>query len=152
MKARTFVVCLLAVAIVAPAAVAESNPVKPGKWQMTMQMDMPGMPFKMPPVTMTHCITEEDVKTAIPQDQKIRVIIDEWKADYDSRTVDYFIDTDYESGRSYEHLHEFTRGSEEWQEAMDHQHTEWDWFDHYTGGKDAAAVGADIQKPWDAIN
>ncbi|HEU4520694.1 MAG TPA: DUF3617 family protein [Thermoanaerobaculia bacterium] len=67
MKVRVLVVCL---ALIAPAVMADPSPVKAGKWQLSMQMDMPGMPFKMPAVKFTHCITEEDVKSAIPQDQK----------------------------------------------------------------------------------
>ena len=71
MKTRTLVVTLLvAAALTAPAAIAETNPVKPGEWQWTMQMEIPGMPFKMPPVKFTHCVTEEDAKSAIPQNQK----------------------------------------------------------------------------------
>lgn len=41
---------------------------KPGKWEITMQMDMPGM--QMPPRTLTKCVTPEDaanVETAIPR-------------------------------------------------------------------------------------
>jgi hypothetical protein len=70
MKVRSFAVCLLVVALAVPAAFAEENPIKPGKWQLTVQMEVPGMPFKMPPVKMNHCITQDDAKTAIPQDQK----------------------------------------------------------------------------------
>lgn len=71
MKFRALAVSVLVLAIAAPAALAaDPNPVKPGKWQWTMQMEIPGMPFKMPPVKFTHCVTEEDAKSAIPQDQK----------------------------------------------------------------------------------
>lgn len=62
---------LLAVLVLALATtVFAASPQKPGKWQITMQMDMPGMPVKMPPVTTSHCVTEEDVKnaeSAVPQ-------------------------------------------------------------------------------------
>lgn len=33
-----------------------------GNWQITMQMEMAGMPQKMPPNTMTRCITPEEAK------------------------------------------------------------------------------------------
>ena len=69
MKFRTLAVCALVLALALPAF-AETSPVKPGKWQFSMQMEMPGMPFKMPPVKFTHCVTEEDAKSAIPQNQK----------------------------------------------------------------------------------
>ena len=68
---NTLAVCLLvAAALAAPAFAADPNPVKPGKWQWSMQMEIPGMPFKMPPVKFTHCVTEEDAKSAIPQNKK----------------------------------------------------------------------------------
>jgi len=40
----------------APAAMQEGN------WELTMKMDMAGMPFAMPPVVVNHCYTKEDVK------------------------------------------------------------------------------------------
>jgi hypothetical protein len=49
-------VCLL------PAAVFAASPAKPGKWQMTMQMEMSGMPMKMPPVTTQYCLTKEQAE------------------------------------------------------------------------------------------
>lgn len=68
---NTLAVCLLvAAALAAPAVAADPNPVKPGEWQWTMQMEIPGMPFKMPPLKFSHCVTEEDAKSAIPQNQK----------------------------------------------------------------------------------
>lgn len=63
---------LAAVAAVMPAKAAD-HPQKPGKWQIKFQIDMPGMPFKMPPVTTEVCVTEEDLKDpqkALPSDQK----------------------------------------------------------------------------------
>ena len=69
MKLRAVVVCSFILVLAVPA-VAADNPVKPGKWQWSMQMEIPGMPFKMPPIKMTHCVTEEDAKSAIPQNQK----------------------------------------------------------------------------------
>ena len=78
MKFRTLAVCSLVLALAIPAF-AETNPVTPGKWQFSMQMEMPGMPFKMPPVKFTHCVTEEDAKSAIPQNQK----------DKDCKVADY---------------------------------------------------------------
>src|SRR5262249_31422284 len=43
------------------------------KWQMTMEMEMPGMPVKMPPMTFTHCVTKEqaeDPQAAIPKSSR----------------------------------------------------------------------------------
>ena len=36
------------------------GPRRDGNWQVTMEMDMPGMPQKMPPMTLTQCITKAD--------------------------------------------------------------------------------------------
>ncbi len=72
MKFRTLAICVLVLAIAAPAAFAKS-PVKPGKWQWTMQMDIPGMPMKMPPFTFEHCVTKEDAEKAdagVPKDKR----------------------------------------------------------------------------------
>ena len=70
MKFRTLAVCTLILALGLPVLAADTPSVKPGKWQMSMQMEMPNMPFKIPPVKMTHCVTAEDMKTAVPADSK----------------------------------------------------------------------------------
>jgi hypothetical protein len=33
-----------------------------GKWEVTMQMEMDGMPQMMPPTTSTHCVTPEEAR------------------------------------------------------------------------------------------
>jgi hypothetical protein len=41
-----------------------------GRWEVTVQMDMPGMPMQLPPQTLTQCITPEqakDPKRSVPQ-------------------------------------------------------------------------------------
>ena len=32
-----------------------------GRWEVTMQMDMPNMPMKMPPIKTVQCVTKEQV-------------------------------------------------------------------------------------------
>jgi hypothetical protein len=82
MKVRSYAVCLLVIALAVPALFAGENPIKAGKWEFSVQMEMPGMPFKMPPVKMQHCITQEDAKSAVPQDQKNK----------DCKMADYAVD------------------------------------------------------------
>ncbi len=60
------VVCLFAIPVL--AADAPKNPMKAGKWEISVQMDMPGM--QMPARTFTKCVTKEDVanvESAIPR-------------------------------------------------------------------------------------
>jgi hypothetical protein len=48
------------VLLVTASAVVAQDPRRDGNWQVTMEMDMPGMPQKMPPMTLTQCVTKED--------------------------------------------------------------------------------------------
>jgi len=46
------------------------GPRRDGRWEVKMEMDMPGMPAGMPPMTTTQCVTPEDAKDpqkAVPQ-------------------------------------------------------------------------------------
>jgi hypothetical protein len=52
------------------AAVAAQGPRRDGKWEVKMEMDMPGMPAAMPPMNTTQCVTKEeanDPQKAVPQ-------------------------------------------------------------------------------------
>ena len=65
-------VCVIALGITVAAQPAKS-PQKPGKWQIKMEMEMPGMPMKMPPITTEVCLTEADLadpQKAVPNDPK----------------------------------------------------------------------------------
>ncbi len=71
MKLRTLAIVVAVCSFVLPAWAA--GPAKAGKWQTTMEMEMEGMPMKMPPVTTTHCITKEqadNAENAIPKSEK----------------------------------------------------------------------------------
>jgi hypothetical protein len=51
------------------SALAQS-PRRDGQWEVKTEMEMPGMPMKMPAMTMTQCITKEqaeDPQRSVPQ-------------------------------------------------------------------------------------
>jgi hypothetical protein len=39
-----------------------ASPARPGKWEMTMQVEMTGMPTKMPAHTVSYCLTKEEAE------------------------------------------------------------------------------------------
>ncbi len=83
---------LVSVAAVLPAAAAD-HPQKPGKWKMKMEMEIPGMPFKMPPVNMDVCVTEEDLKDpqkSVPNDPKSKCKVGDYKVS--GNTVSWTVD------------------------------------------------------------
>lgn len=55
----------VAAAVVAFAATASpaaaQNPMRPGRWETTMQMDMPNMPMQMPLAKNTQCVTQAQI-------------------------------------------------------------------------------------------
>ncbi|HEX7706009.1 MAG TPA: DUF3617 family protein [Thermoanaerobaculia bacterium] len=83
---KNFARCLVAVAalaVVLPMTAAE-HPQKPGKWQVKMEMEMPGMPVKVPPMTIDICLTEEDLKDpekSLPKDPKSDCKVNDYKID-----------------------------------------------------------------------
>ena len=83
---------VVAIVAVAPMRAADS-PQKPGKWQVKMEMEIPGMPFKMPAVTQEICLTAEDVanpEKAVPKDPKQKCTISDYKVD--GNTVSWSMD------------------------------------------------------------
>ncbi len=58
MRRLIFTSAVLAV----PAFAAGAKPnVKPGQWETTVRMEMPGMPMAMPPMVTSSCLTEKDL-------------------------------------------------------------------------------------------
>ena len=49
-----------ALLLAAPAPLAAQGPQLDGRWEVKMDMDMPGMPMKMPTQTVTRCVTKEE--------------------------------------------------------------------------------------------
>ena len=51
------------------AAIAQQNPMREGRWEVTMLMELAAAPVKLPPMTTTQCVTKEqidDPASAIP--------------------------------------------------------------------------------------
>jgi hypothetical protein len=69
MKARYISGVLLTVALSWTVLAQTQSPMRPGNWQVTMKMNLPGM-GDMPPMTQTQCVTPamlKDPQTAIPK-------------------------------------------------------------------------------------
>ncbi|HYO75743.1 MAG TPA: DUF3617 domain-containing protein [Thermoanaerobaculia bacterium] len=84
---RKYVFYVLAATTVLATATTTSaadHPQKPGKWQVKVQMEIPGMPFQMPPVTTNVCLTAEDLadpQKAVPNDPKSKCTISDYKVE-----------------------------------------------------------------------
>lgn len=71
MKAALAAAAVAAV-VLAASTRAQEGPRRDGRWQVTVEMSMPGMPAGLPPMTMEQCITKEeaaDPESMIPQTQ-----------------------------------------------------------------------------------
>ncbi len=59
---KAFHIAVLCVIVLAtPAAFAAGPDMNPGQWEITSRLDMQGLPFAMPPITYSQCLTREDV-------------------------------------------------------------------------------------------
>ncbi len=66
----TKLVSVVVVAVLGSFAALAQEPRRDGNWEVSVQMDMAGMPQKMPPRTMKQCITKEqadDPSLLLPQ-------------------------------------------------------------------------------------
>ena len=70
------VLCAALAVLLVPAVSLAAEAMRDGLWQVTTQMEMPGMPMKMPPTVMKHCYTKSDVsdqKKIISRDKNCTV-------------------------------------------------------------------------------
>ena len=61
---------------------AGQGPRRDGRWEVKMEMDIPGVPAGMPPITTTQCITPEETKDpqkSMPQGRGGRGMSDDCK-------------------------------------------------------------------------
>jgi hypothetical protein len=80
---KKLMVCSALLLFVAGSALAAS-PQKPGKWNIKMQMEMPGMPIKLPPVNLDVCLTAEDLQDpekSVPKDPKSSCKVGDYEVD-----------------------------------------------------------------------
>ena len=59
----------IALVFLVGATIAAQSPIRPGQWEVVMQMDMPNMPLKMPEMKTTQCVTPgqaKDPASALP--------------------------------------------------------------------------------------
>ena len=64
-RAVSMLSILVVTALAAAALAAEAKmPAKPGKWAITIQPEVPGLPMALPAITQEQCVTEKDL---VPQ-------------------------------------------------------------------------------------
>ena len=69
-----WLVLMAAVSLMLPPAALSAETMKPGLWEITTAMEMPGMPFQPPAQTVRHCYTPQDVREQpVPKDDQCRV-------------------------------------------------------------------------------
>jgi hypothetical protein len=61
-RLRLSLATLAACALVTAVAVAQKPNLKPGRYDLTIKMEMQGLPQQMPPMTIQKCMTADDVK------------------------------------------------------------------------------------------
>jgi hypothetical protein len=47
--------------VVSGSVLAGASPMQPGQWDYSIKTEMPGVPFPMPPISYSHCLTADDV-------------------------------------------------------------------------------------------
>lgn len=70
MNFRKTVLFIAVAALALPVVANAAEAMKPGKWQITIETEMPGMPMKMPAMTFERCVTPEEAATPQPPKSK----------------------------------------------------------------------------------
>ncbi len=53
---------LLVISLPALAYAEDASPMQEGLWEISMKIEIPGLPFQMPPQTVQHCYTKKDLQ------------------------------------------------------------------------------------------
>ena len=67
---RAMSVAAVVLVLGAAAAIAQTSPIRPGRWEVAMQMQMANSPVQLPEMKTTQCVTPEQIKdpaSALPQ-------------------------------------------------------------------------------------
>jgi hypothetical protein len=64
---------IMAAMLSIPPAFADVN-MSEGRWEQTTEFEMEGMPFKMPPTTVTQCVTKQDVVPRSEKDKNCKIL------------------------------------------------------------------------------
>jgi len=70
MKRSVRAAAVIAVFLLPSVSFAADSPMKPGLWEITTKMEMPGVPYQIPPTKSTHCYTAEEIakqQGAVPE-------------------------------------------------------------------------------------
>jgi len=59
---RSAAILAVACGVLAAVSVAAQSPMRPGRWEVTMQMQMTNMPMQMPEMKTSRCVTAEELK------------------------------------------------------------------------------------------
>ena len=59
---KTTTIAALAIFAIFTVVAIAQGPIRPGRWESTMQMQMAGSPIQMPEMKNTRCVTPEDAK------------------------------------------------------------------------------------------
>jgi hypothetical protein len=96
MKTRSVVFVVILFVASSVASAAPKSPMKPGKWQITMQMVVPGIPENMKgvgmlaPMTIDQCITKEQAENPQPPKMdKSKVDCDKPVQKFEGQTVTF---------------------------------------------------------------
>jgi hypothetical protein len=75
---------LVVLVVMVGSAYAADPVMRPGMWEITTQMDMPGMPMKMPAQTIRQCLTKQDIEQgdrAVPTSGDSTCQVKDYKVD-----------------------------------------------------------------------
>ena len=73
MRIRIVITLSVASLVAASWIVSAQGPRRDGRWEVTTEMDMPGMPMKMPAMKTVQCVTKEqaeDPNQSVPKGQQ----------------------------------------------------------------------------------